>query len=146
MSVRPVAPADAEAWARMRAALWPGWPEDHPPEIAAFFDAVPEDAACFLAEAEDGAPLGFAEVARRRSAEGCGTSPVGYLEGIWVEPRARRAGVARALVSACEAWARERGCTELGSDRAPENDASRAFHEAVGFEEVGTIVCYRKEI
>lgn len=47
---------------------------------------------------------------------------------------------------ACEAWARSRGCTELGSDRALDNRASGAFHLATGFDEVGRVVSYRKEL
>lgn len=144
--VRPATPADAAAWSRLRTDLWPEQPEDHPREIAEYFADPPERGACFVAEAEDGDVVGFAEVGLRDYAEGCDTSPVGYLEGIYVEDGSRRAGHARALVGACEAWARARGCTEMGSDRALDNEVSGDFHVAVGFEEVVRSVCYRKEL
>lgn len=144
--VRPVTSSDAEAWVRLRTALWPESPEDHLPEVEHFLARPPADAACFIAEDDEGNAVGFAEVGLRRYAEGCTTSPVGYLEGVYVEPDARHAGHARDLVRAGEAWARAQGCAEMGSDRALDNDASGAFHLAVGFEEAGRIVCYRKSL
>jgi aminoglycoside 6'-N-acetyltransferase I len=74
------------------------------------------------------------------------SSPVGYLEGIFVVPEHRRSGVGEALVRAAEAWARERGCTEMASDRQLDNEPSGVFHEAVGYEEAERIVCYRKSL
>lgn len=61
--------------------------------------------------------IGFAEVALRLDfVNGCQTSPVAFLEGIFVDPRHRRQGVARALTTAAEAWARGQGCSEFASD------------------------------
>lgn len=144
--VRPATPADADDWRRLRTDLWPEWPDDHPREIAAYFADPPERSTCFVAERDDGAVVGFAEAGLRTYADGCSTSPVGYLEGIYVEPSERRTGHARALLVACEAWARSRGCTEMASDRALDNEESGAFHAAVGFEEVQRAVLYRKEL
>ena len=144
--VRPAGPEDALEWSRLRTALWPESPLDHPPEIAAYFADPPEGAICLMAEDPEGCVLGFAEMGLRDFAEECRTSPVAYLEGIYVEPEVRAAGVGRALVAAGEAWARERGCREMASDRALENEASGSFHEAVGFAEAHRIVCYRKEL
>lgn len=90
---------------------------------------------------------GFAQCQLRHDyVNGSTTNPVGYLEGIYVEPRARRRGVARELLSRCEAWARERGCTEFGSDVELQNTISQSFHEHVGFSEDNRIVCYIKPI
>jgi GNAT superfamily N-acetyltransferase len=57
--------------------------------------------------------LGFAELSRRAYAEGCETSPVGFLEGWFVVAERRRQGIGRALVSAAEAWARALGAASL---------------------------------
>lgn len=146
VSVRPVARSDSAAWTRLRTALWPESPEDHPEEIEEYFATSPEDLTCFVAEDAGGLVVGFAEVGLRRSAEGCSTSPVAYLEGIYVDPGSRREGCGRALVRACEAWGRARGCIEVASDRALDNEASGAFHLAAGFDEVGRVVTYRKEL
>ena len=61
------------------------------------------------------------------------TSPVAYLEGIFVEPEYRRSGFGQELLSAAELWAKAFGCAALASDAAAENLDSRAFHIAMGF-------------
>jgi aminoglycoside 6'-N-acetyltransferase I len=88
----------------------------------------------------------FAEVGVRRFADGCASSPVAYLEGIWVDPEARRSGAALALVQAAEDWARAAGYVELASDCEEGNLASEAFHHAAGFEEVQRSVCFRRDL
>ena len=115
-------------------------------EISAFLAARPEDSDCFVAVDPGGRVVGFAEVRLREYAEDCRSSPVGYLEGIYIEPDARGSGVGRRLVLAGEEWARSKGCTEMASDRALENEESGAFHLAVGYEESIRMVCYRKDL
>ena len=146
VSVRPAEPRDAVDWIRLRTELWPEAPEDHPSEIEAYFRRPPSRSVCLVAEGPERDIVGFAEVGLRDYAEECRTSPVGYLEGIYVRPDARRTGAGRALVRAGEEWARTRGCTEMASDRALDNEPSGVFHEAVGFTEVHRVVCYRKEL
>jgi len=90
--------------------------------------------------------VGFAELSRRPYAEGCETSPVGFLEGWYVAPARRRQGIGRALVQAAEVWARGRGCREFASDALAENGLSAAAHRALGFEEVEVIRCFRKDL
>jgi aminoglycoside 6'-N-acetyltransferase I len=152
VEIRPVSPADAGQWRALRAALWP---EDdaaaHGGEVAGFFarpgpgaGGLPE--AVFVA-ADAAAPhriVGFAEVSRRAYAEGCATSPVGFLEGWYVVPDRRHQGVGRALVTAAETWARARGCREFASDALADNRSSAAAHRALGFEEVAVVRCFRK--
>ena len=102
--------------------------------------------AVFLAQA-GGMPAGFAQCQLRRDyVEGTSTSPVGYLEGIYVCPEYRGAGLARALLSRCEAWAREQGCSEFASDCELTNTASLAFHQALGFAEANRIICFTKPL
>lgn len=69
-----------------------------------------------------------------------------YLEGWYVAPDCRRQGVGTDLVQAAEAWARERGCRELGSDTHIENVVSRQAHRALGFEEGRPVVHFRKAL
>jgi aminoglycoside 6'-N-acetyltransferase I len=147
MIIRPVEPGDRDAWVRMRGALWPDDPEEHPVEVDRFFDgSAREPQAVFVAEAVDGALAGFAELSVRPFAEGCVTDRVGFLEGWYVEPAYRRSGVGRRLVQEGERWARARGCTEFASDTEWDNQVSAAAHEACGFEEVGLVRCFRKAL
>lgn len=152
--IRPVRPSDREEWIRMRTHLWPEWPEDHPSEVDAWLDEVRPDREAFVLEREEegsppahaGALGGFVEVGLREWADGCDSSPVGYLEGIWVDEDLRGRGLARPLVEAAEAWAREGGCVEMASDAAVDNARSIAVHGALGYEEVVRAVLFRKTL
>ena len=105
-----------------------------------------EEAACFLA-CEAGVPVGFAQCQLRHDyVEGTQTSPVGYLEGIFVRPEFRHRGLAKQLLGACESWAKEKGCMEFASDCELGNDASLNFHLSVGFAEANRIVCFTKTL
>lgn len=107
-----------------------------------------QEAAFFLAFTEESAQaVGFAQCQLRRDyVEGTTSSPVGYLEGIFVEEEARGRGIAEVLLLECERWAKDRGCVEFASDCEMENKESLAFHSASGFQEVNRIVCFVKKI
>lgn len=83
---------------------------------------------------------------RRDYVEGCETSPVGYLEGIYVKESCRMLGIAKGLVRECEAWAKEQGCKEFASDCELGNTASLHFHLGVGFQEANRIICFKKTL
>ncbi len=116
----------------MRTALWP----DQTPDDMA--DWLARDAATVIVAArpEDDGLIGFVEVGERDFADGCETRPVGYIEGWWVDPAHRRAGVGAALIRAAEAWARARGRQEIASDVEFDNVASQRAHASLGFNEV----------
>ena len=104
------------------------------------------EAAFFLAYAEE-TPIGFAQCQLRHDyVEGTESSPVGYLEGIYVADEYRKQGVARELLSACESWARTKGCAEFASDCELDNTQSLRFHLNVGFEEANRIICFTKKL
>lgn len=147
--VVPITRAEAGAWVSMRGRLGPEWVSSRMDELVASYFATGRidhlEHMVLLARAEGtGEALGFSEVSLREFAEGCETSPVGYLEGWFVMDSARGLGVGRALVEAGEAWARSRGCREFASDAEVENGASIAAHGRLGFEEVCRVVCFRK--
>jgi aminoglycoside 6'-N-acetyltransferase I len=58
----------------------------------------------------------------------------------------RRRGVGRALLNAAEAWARDRGHTEMASDALIENAVSHAAHARAGYVEVERAVRFRKDL
>lgn len=104
------------------------------------------DAAVFLLKIGE-YPAGFAQCQLRYDyVEGTETSPVGYLEGVFVAPAYRKQGRGRALVEACENWARSQGCREFASDCELSNTQSLAFHLRSGFQEVGRIICFTKKL
>ena len=143
MLIRKASPVDSTRLAQLASRLWPHHtPAELEPEFATLI--VSPEAACFLAFDGDEA-IGFAQCQLRHDyVEGTSTSPVGFLEGLWVEEAHQRQGVATQLVHACEDWARSMGCTEFGSDCELDNDGSLAFHLACGFEEVNRTIWFAK--
>jgi aminoglycoside 6'-N-acetyltransferase I len=119
IEIRPVALRDAEAWTKLRCALWPDGIEDHVAEIAAFFaGTLAEPVAVLAAIAKDGSMYGFAELSIRTDLPMLKDQRVGYVEGLYVVPEARSRGLARALLVASRDWARQQRCTAFASDRA----------------------------
>ena len=130
----------------MRSALWPESPDDHPPEVDNFLARPDQFSATFVAESDDGSLCGFLEAGTRSYAEGCVSSPVGYIEGWWVDPEHRRMGVGAALVDAAEEWAKSLGLSEMASDADISNIISHNAHRALGYAEAQRIVCFRKPL
>lgn len=124
------------------------WPEHQAEALEHEFALLMAEnkAAFFLARAGE-LPVGFAQCALRHDyVEGTSTSPVGYLEGIYVQEGHRREGVAAGLLSACETWVRQQGCREFASDCELDNAQSLRFHLAAGFEEANRIICFTKKL
>ncbi len=134
-------------WVRMRRALWPEAPAAvHRAEAEAMLDAG-DRAVAFIARSPDSDLIGFAEATLRTDyVNGCETSPVAFLEGIYVRSDWRRRGVARLLVQSVVAWATALGCRELASDAAIENQTSQRMHMALGFEETERVVYFRRTL
>ena len=145
MNVRRAEAADLDTITALALDLWPEHEWDELYQEMADIMAGPE-AAFFLLEERD-QPMGFAQCQLRHDyVEGTETSPVGYLEGIFVRAAMRGKGGAKALLKACESWAASWGCTEFASDCELTNDTSLAFHLAVGFEEANRIICFTKKL
>jgi aminoglycoside 6'-N-acetyltransferase I len=147
MKIAPASADDADEWAGMRAALWPGMSvEGHRSELAEVYFRNPNRVA-FLARGDDGDSVGFAEVSLRHDfVNGCATSPVLFLEGIFVRPDFRGKGVAKALCEVAADWGRAAGCTEFASDAYLDDVRSQVFHRAVGFTETERVVYFRKRV
>lgn len=149
MLIRSFRKHEAGGWGALRKRLWPGAEIDElTAQATSFLDGaqMPTIAAAFLAEEENGTPLGFIEIAIRSFSDGCDSMPVPHVEGWYVEPFARRHGVGRALMRHAEAWARDNGFTEMASDTETWNKASLTAHERCGFEEVERLIKLRKSL
>lgn len=105
-----------------------------------------EDVRVFI-KYEGDIPIGFAQCQLRHDyVEGTETSPVGYLEGIFIKEGFRNKGYARELLDVCERWACIKGCKEFASDCGLDNIISLQFHKAVGFVEANRIICFTKKL
>ena len=143
--IRQAAKEDTGLVAGLAAQMWTSHTAE---ELAAEFGRLIADGngAVFLA-CEGETAVGFAQCQLRSDyVEGTETSPVGYLEGIFVSEDHRGRGYAGKLLAACEQWARERGCREFASDCELDNTQSLAFHMRSGFTEANRIICFTKKI
>lgn len=124
------------------------WPDNTPDALESEFAQLLSDpqAALFLAYSND-TPIGFAQCQLRHDyVEGTESSPVGYLEGIFVSKAYRHMGYARLLLAACEIWAKGNGCQEFASDCEFSNTESLSFHLHAGFTEANRIICFTKHL
>jgi len=124
------------------------WPEQSLAEMLSEVSETIEDSNTIYFLAVDKAQaVGFATATLRVDyVEGTHTSPVGYLEGIFILEQYRNKEIGTQLLKAFEHWAQQRGCIEFASDCALNNVESLAFHLSYGFEEVNRIICFKKTL
>ena len=144
-TIRKATCEDKPEWLQMRQCLWPDAPLDYLEYDQDEVLADPEQAV-FVASRADGKLVAFIEASLREYAEGCETSPVGYIEAWYVDENIRGQKLGREIMITAEDWARKKGCTEMGSDTWPENEASINAHKKVGYYEVERLVHFLKRL
>jgi len=77
----------------------------------------------------DGVVVGYAVVRVEPLADG---GALAVIDDVYVDPGAREVGVGEALLDACLAWARERGCVGIDSIALPGMRATKNFFESAG--------------
>jgi aminoglycoside 6'-N-acetyltransferase I len=138
---------DQPGWLEMRVALWPDATAEEHRGYMAISLAQPERFLQLMVYDERRQALGFIEGSIRNDyVNGTGSSPVGFVEGVYVAPGWRRQGIARQLFAAIGDWARARGCSELASDALIDNEISQCAHRALGFRETERVVYFSKPL
>lgn len=99
-------------------------------------------AAVFVAEDEDGTPLGFIHL--HDATEHYNREEHGHVEDIIVAPAGEGRGVGRALLEKAEEWARSRGYRWLTLNVFAENVRAREVYRRLGYGE--DMVKYVKEL
>ncbi|SHI46254.1 aminoglycoside 6'-N-acetyltransferase [Lutispora thermophila] len=136
---------DSRVVAELAILLWPD-NEVNDLEKEMINSITSEDGAVFIYYSET-TPVGFAQCSLRYDyVEGTESSPVGYLEGIYVKDEYRKKGIGKKLLIQCEEWAKSKGCSEFASDCELDNTESLKFHLQVGFEEANRIICFKKNL
>ena len=143
--VRKATNRDSRVLAEMAVQMWNTHTVDELQEE--FAETLRCEHSAFFVKHEGNMPVGFAQCGLRTDyVEGTESSPVGYLEGIFVKNEYRNNGYAKELLCACENWARAMGCTEFASDCELNNIGSLKFHIAMGFDEANRIICFKKRL
>jgi len=145
LEVTQVTEADLEPWTRLGILLWPDNSfHDLFEEFSEILEGERETAFVCRAGQEY---VGFIHVSLRFDyVEGSSSSPVGFVEGIYVKEPYRKRGIAKKLVAHGEIWAKAQGCREMGSDIEQDNMASYDFHRNIGFREANRLICFIKDI
>ena len=136
---------DLEILANLAVLMW----ESHSIQdlIDEFEDIIQKENAQFFLKYHQNTPVGFAQCQLRYDyVEGTESTPVGYLEGIFIKEEYRHKGYAKELLLECEKWALEKGCKEFASDCELDNFSSFKFHLSMGFAEANRIICFTKKL
>lgn len=143
--IREATEEDVTCVAEMAVMMWSSHSVE---ELTEEFQTMLENEECVIyIYCIDNMPVGFAQCGLRHDyVEGTESSPVGYLEGIFIKEEHRKKGYARDLIAECERWAKQKGCSEFASDCELDNGVSLAFHMNMGFTEANRIICFTKQI
>lgn len=144
ITVRRVTQEDKAEWFRMRKGIWPEAPDEY---LDFDMDELLASDDYMVVFACDGdRPIGLTEARIRDYGEGCETSPVGYLEGWFVEEEYRGKHIVGIMTRAAEDWARGKGCTEMASDTWLDNVPSIRAHLKMGYYEVERLIHFVKQL
>ena len=144
-TIRRATHDDKQAWLHLRQGLWPEAPLDY---LSLDLDRLltADGTAVFVVADEEGQLVAFLEAGLRDVAEGCKTSPVGYIEAWYVDPHVRGQKLGRDLAYAAEGWARAQGCREMASDTWIDNESGIQVHQRLGYYEVDRLVHFVKRL
>ncbi|RPE28385.1 aminoglycoside 6'-N-acetyltransferase I [Acinetobacter sp. BIGb0102] len=145
MKIMPVTEPLLADWLQLRILLWPDHEDAHLPEMRRLLEQPYTLQLLSYNDQQQAIAMLEASI-RYEYVNGTQTSPVAFLEGIYVLPEYRRSGVATTLVQQVEDWAKQFSCTEFASDAAIDNTISHAMHRALGFQETERVVYFKKKI
>ena len=92
------------------------------------------ESAIFIATLDDGGmPAGFTQLYPTFSS--VRAARVWVLNDLFVAPRARKRGVAQALLDAAAAFARDDGAIRLELETTPENNTAQSLYRSAGWHE-----------
>jgi len=145
MKIMPVTEPLLADWLQLRILLWPDHEDAHLLEMRQLLEQKHTLQVLSYNDQQQAIAMLEASI-RYEYVNGTQTSPVAFLEGIYVLPEYRRSGVATTLVQQVEDWAKQFSCTEFASDAAIDNTISHAMHRALGFQETERVVYFKKKI
>ena len=145
MKLVPISKQDFPEWRVMRKALYYGSEDE-------FLDQEMEtiikhgNCSCFCIQNVNAETIGLVELSERNVVDGCLSSPVAYLEGLYLKPEYQGKGLGRKAMKLIITLCRDKGFSELATDTNFENLRARAFYKALGFEELENIVGFRIDV
>ena len=101
---------------------------------------------CQFIEDKNNRVLGFIELSSRNVVDGCLSSPVAYIEGLYLKSEFRGKGLGKEIINIILSWCREKDFSELATDTEQNNSKAQEFFQAVGFQETYRVVEFRIEV
>ena len=96
---------------------------------------------------KDNLHVGFMHLSIRNDyVNGTDTSPVAFIEAIYVLPEYRNQGIGKEFIEYAEQFARQKGVSQLASDCFIDNHLSENFHKSCGFMEKERVICFVKDV
>jgi len=96
---------------------------------------------------QGGRYLGFMNLCIRNNyVNGTDTSPVLFVEAIYVLPGYRHQGIGKEFIKYAEKYAKDREITQIASDCYIDNSLSERFHRSCGFVEKERVICFVKNV
>ncbi len=142
MRVRRVRAADAEGLAKLAGQL--GYPTSVKEMKGRLRDVLKDkDAACFIAEGEDGRVIGWTHVSVTPLLEVERRSEV---NGLIVDEAVRSQGVGALLLQAGEKWARGKKCKGMSVRSNVIRERAHGFYLRNGYEHYKTQKAFRKKL
>ncbi len=139
MKLLPIKKNEFPIWREMRESIYESLSSEfHDREMNLIF--ISDDWHCLFIKNENDKILGFVELSSRNIVDGCLSSPVAYIEGLYIKKENRRKGLGADSVKEIKKWCKEREFTELGADTEFENIAAQKFFKSIGFRETFRIV------
>lgn len=142
MKLVSITEREVDRWRAMRVELYgqlePGFHDAEMPNIL-----HRDDWYCWLVIAEDGSTIGMVELSLRNVVDGCLSSPVPYIEGLFIEAKQRNRGLGRQLMQILFDWCCEQGYTELALNTEAVNTAAQRFYDSLGFQQNDSVIEYR---
>jgi len=131
-------------WKEMREEVYSSLDDEfHEKEMKQIIES--NDWFCYFL-VDDNQIVGMAELSSRNIVDGCLSSPVAYIEGLYLKKVYRGIGLGREAIKIIKEWCQEKGFTELGMDTELDNLGAQRFFRAVGLRETYRIVQFRTRI
>ncbi|MEO1259150.1 MAG: GNAT family N-acetyltransferase [Bacteroidota bacterium] len=143
LTFKPATHNDFNIWSRFRDELYGDLKPDY---IEAEIKRIIEDpdlASFIIYDKKNKTPVGMVEMSLRNIVDGCVSSPVAYIDGLYLIEEYRGKGFGKALISFTKKWAKENNCTELAVDTELDNKRAQKFYLREGFGETFRIVQFK---
>ena len=145
MKLAPITKSDFPLWSQYRTEVYPDISPEH--DLKEIESISTSDVwHCWFVETDSGERIGLVELSLRNIVDGCLSTPVPYLEGLYLIGRERGKGSGARVLELLIQWCRKSGYSELATDTELENTRAQRFYRNLGFEETDRVVEYRLEL